>query len=167
MFVWGDPQTLARFTLLVLMRGKPEMTNFLCTVAMACVLGVGSDGPDAKTVRRNVDLIELNHFVDKQGREVFRQLIFFDWSPQAKRFHVRSWRLLNDDSQIPIRRWNPDGFECSWVDDDFVRYVRSPQMRETWTQEDPERANRKFLPEDQRRPLFEDDKVRIARLPSE
>jgi hypothetical protein len=143
------------------------MTNLLCTLALAYVVGVGADSPDAKNVRRSIDLIELNHFVDKEGREVFRQLIFFDWSPQAKRFHVRSWRLVNHDSQLPIRRWNPEGFECSWVDGDLIRQVRSPQMRETWTQEDPERANRKFLPEDRRIPLFESEKVRTAQLPSE
>ena len=29
--------------------------------------------------REEVDLIEVNHFFDEQGRLVFEQLIFYDW----------------------------------------------------------------------------------------
>lgn len=105
-------------------------------------------------IRQDVDLIELNHFVDEEGREVFRQLIFYDWSATSHRFHVRAWRLVKHESQLPQRQWKPDGYHCTWMDEGLRREVTAPQMRETWTQQDPERLNRKYLPEDQRVPLF-------------
>ena len=48
--------------------------------------------------RQQVDLIELNHYIDEDGREVFRQLIFYDWSKSYKRFHVRA---RGDSSNTP------------------------------------------------------------------
>ncbi len=106
------------------------------------------------TVRQRVDLIELNHFVDEDGREVFRQVIFYDWSKTHRRFHVRAWRLIKEESQIPQRHWNPAMYQCSWHDEGLLRQVWAPSLRETWTQQDPERVNRGLLPEDQRVPLF-------------
>lgn len=112
-------------------------------------------GADRGTItRQRVDLIELNHFVDEEGREVFRQVIFYDWSREHHRFHVRAWRLIKRESQLPVRSWNPQRYQCSWHDDGVLRQVWAPKMRETWSQRDPERVNRAMLPEDQRRPLF-------------
>lgn len=105
-------------------------------------------------LRERVDLIELNHFVDEEGREVFRQVIFYDWSDTHRRFHVRAWRLVKSPRQIPKQRWNPRRFECTWHDDGLLRQVWAPSMRETWTQNDPERVNRRLLPEDRRVPLW-------------
>lgn len=127
------------------------ITHCFITLAVA-IVGV-SGGLTGKT-RRDVDLIELNHFMDEDGREVFRQVIFYDWSRAAQRYHVRGWRLVKNDLQLPTRRWRPNGFRCSWTDDGKIREVWSRQMRETWSHEDPERVNRKYLPEDQRTPLF-------------
>ncbi len=129
--------------------------NYLSQIALL-LLGIapGTDLDSGTTVRQRVDLIELNHFVDDEGREVFRQVIFYDWSREHHRFHVRAWRLIKHDSQLPVRRWNPQQFECTWHDDSLLRQVWSPKMRETWSQQDPERVNRAMLPEDQRQPLF-------------
>ena len=41
-----------------------------------------------------VDLVEINHFFDEQGRLVFDQVIFYDWCPEDSRYQVRDWRLL-------------------------------------------------------------------------
>lgn len=117
--------------------------------------GIAPASPTTSTtVRQRVDLIELNHFVDEDGREVFRQVIFYDWSKTHRRFHVRAWRLIKRENQLPQRRWNPSHYQCSWHDDGILRQVWSSSMRETWTQQDPERVNRGLLPEDQRVPLF-------------
>ncbi len=113
--------------------------------------------------RQRVDMIELNHFVDEDGREVFRQVIFYDWSKSQRRFHVRAWRLIKHENQLPRRRWNPAYYECSWHDEGILRRVWAPSLRETWTQRDPERVNRSVLPEDQRVPLFP---PRIAKQPA-
>ncbi|MEM1070125.1 MAG: hypothetical protein AAGG48_18910 [Planctomycetota bacterium] len=114
----------------------------------------GAYAGQSTIVKQRVDLIELNHFVDEDGREVFRQVIFYDWSQTHHRFHVRAWRLIKNESQVPVRRWNPDHYQCTWHDDGLLRQVWAPKLRETWTQRDPERVNRALLPEDQRVPLF-------------
>ena len=114
--------------------------------------GAGTDDPAFS--RQHVDMIELNHYLDQDGREVFRQLVFYDWSPQHKRFHVRAWRLIKKPSQLPQRRWVPRHYETKWIEDGVLRTVQSPTMQETWTRRDPERVNRKFLSEDKRVPLW-------------
>ena len=112
-----------------------------------------SQRPESRT-RQQVDLIELNHFIDDQGREVFQQVIFYDWSRPDQCFHVRAWRLIKKPGQLPRRQWKPKGYLCSWQDSEVTREVWSGAMRETWTQKDPERVNRSILPENQRRPLW-------------
>ena len=126
------------------------------TIASLLLMGVapGTDRGSTAVVRQRVDLIELNHFVDEEGREVFRQVIFYDWSKAHHRFHVRAWRLVKRESQLPERRWNPSRYQCTWHDDQLLRQVWAPKLRETWSQRDPERLNRSLLPEDQRIPLF-------------
>lgn len=114
----------------------------------------GSSRNVAAAINQRVDLIELNHFMDEDGREVFQQVIFYDWSSQHRRFHVRAWRLVKHESQIPTRHWEPARYQCTWHDDGVLRQVWAPQLRETWSQTDPERVNRALLPEDQRVPLF-------------
>ncbi|MGI9470154.1 MAG: hypothetical protein ACR2NZ_01390 [Rubripirellula sp.] len=125
------------------------------TIASLILMGVAPGSrSDSGVVRQRVDLIELNHFVDEEGREVFRQVIFYDWSKTHGRFHVRAWRLVKQESQIPQRLWNPNRYQCTWHDDGLLRQVWAPKLRETWSQKDPERVNRSLLPEDRRIPLF-------------
>ncbi len=128
---------------------------FPCHCFAALLLtGIAPSPASHVTDQQTVDMIELNHFVDEDGREVFRQVIFYDWSKPHRRFHVRAWRLIKHESQIPQRRWNPLMYQCTWPDEGVLRQVRAPNLRETWTQKDPERINRRLLPEDQRVPLF-------------
>jgi hypothetical protein len=108
---------------------------------------------DRVTAKQRVDLIELNHFVDQEGREVFRQVLFYDWSPSHRKFIIREWRLVKSDSQLPRRHWSPPRYQCVWHDDGLLREIWSPSFRETWTQQDPERQNRKLVAEEARRPL--------------
>lgn len=130
------------------------MASWLSVVSLVLIGIAPADHRDgAGVVRQRVDLVELNHFVDDDGREVFRQVIFYDWSKTHHRFHVRAWRLIKSENQIPVRRWNPPRYQCTWHDDGLLRQVWAPQLRETWTQRDPERVNRALLPEDQRIPL--------------
>lgn len=132
---------------------------------MACWLtligGVlGDAGQATPVVRQRVDLIELNHFIDDSGRHVFDQIIFYDWSKEYGRYHVRAWRLVKTPQQLPVREWNPQRYRCTWHDDGVLREVWSPIFRETWSQRDPERENRKLLAEDQRADLRRPGPVR-------
>ncbi|MGB0759339.1 MAG: hypothetical protein ACPGPS_07375 [Rubripirellula sp.] len=124
--------------------------------------GNNDESPNAVT-RAKVDLIELNHFLDDEGREVFQQVIFYDWCKPKQQFHVRAWRLIKNDSQRPIQHWNPRSFQCTWHDGPVLRQVSASKMRETWSQQDPERVNRALLPEKQRIPLFP---PRVAKHPN-
>jgi hypothetical protein len=100
-----------------------------------------------------LDLIEINHFYDEQGRLVFDQVIFYDWSPVESRYNVRAWRLLKSPAQMPRRNWNRDDFVAVWHDGDVLRKVRAKAVRETWTQYDPELVAREHLPKEKRREL--------------
>ena len=119
--------------------------------------GTGSLESNSSTpsvTRAKVDLMELNHFLDVEGREVFQQVIFYDWCKAKHQFHVRAWRLVKKESQLPLRHRKPQCYQCTWHDGPILRQVRASKMRETWSQQDPERMNRALLPEDQRIPLF-------------
>ena len=100
-----------------------------------------------------VDLVELNHFHDEQGKQVFDQIIFYDWSPTRGRYNVLAWRLLKHPSQLPVRDWSTGDYVTVWRDNAIVREVRAETMRESWTQYDPELIERSFLPKEQRREL--------------
>lgn len=101
-------------------------------------------------VRETVDLIELNHFYDDLGRHSYDQVIFYEWSHDYARFHVIEWCLVEKDQmRIPRRDPGRGDYFVHWHDrDDKVqRIVRSKHFQETWSQVDPERSNRKLLPE--------------------
>jgi hypothetical protein len=113
---------------------------------------VVADVPKASEVEERVDLIELNHFYDDLGRHVYDQLIFYEWAPDAKHFLVRAWCLV-DEKQAgtvkPWRSWPSREWNVRYHDREnrVLRKITSKQFRETWTQVDPERANRKLLDE--------------------
>ena len=123
-----------------------------------CVSGNGSvhansgEGVECE-ISDDVDLIEVNHFYDDQGRLVFDQVIYYDWSNQHDRYQVRDWRLLKSSSQVPLRDWRHGGYTSSWPDfkqSDVLRRVRAKVFRETWEQHDPELEDREFWPQEKR-----------------
>lgn len=110
------------------------------------------------TADERVDLIEINHFHDDQGRPVFDQIIFYDWSATDCRYQIRDWRLLKNPNQIPVRRTSDGEYVAVWNDfksRDALRKTQAKLVRETWTQYDPELVEREFLPEGKRRKLRE------------
>jgi len=131
---------------------------FCTNLFLLLVAGIAPSGSiaDSQMSRQHVDLIEHNHFVDENGREVFQQVVFYDWSAINRRFHVRAWRLVKSADQMPTRQFDPPRYECRWNEEGHQRMVTAPQMKETWTQQDPERLNRAFWPEERRVPLWEE-----------
>lgn len=122
------------------------MLAFLVPLLLAAS-GTGSQTP---VLTDRVDLIEVNHFHDETGRLVLDQVIFYEWADSSQRLVVRAWRMIRHPHQIPHRSADGRGYECIWRDDQVMRCVKAPVMRETWTQVDPERANRQYLPQDER-----------------
>jgi hypothetical protein len=114
---------------------------------------VGHPGARDITVDR-VDLIEVNHYYDEQGRHVFDQTIFYDWSAEQSRYNVRAFRMLKSPGQMPHRDWRGGGYVAIWHDGSVLRKVEASTFRESWTQYDPELVERDYLPKDQRRELL-------------
>ena len=130
--------------------------NGALSIAIFIVAAIAPNAHRRSNVTKaKVDLVELNHFLDDHGREVFRQVVFFDWSSDNRQFEVRAWRLIKHPSQLPRPIGDDVGYLIQWQDKSITRKVIARSMRETWSQQDPERVNRQLLPENQRRPLWQ------------
>jgi hypothetical protein len=120
-----------------------------------CIAACGLNPPTDVAVDK-VDLVEINHFHDDQGRPVFDQIIFYDWSARDGRYQVRDWRLLKSANQVPLSNSRDREFVAVWSDfkiRDTLRSTKAKMVRETWTQYDPELVEREFLPENKRKKL--------------
>jgi hypothetical protein len=111
----------------------------------------------------HVDLVELNAFYDCNGRFVYEQVIFYEWRPDLQRYHVRAWCLVDDRDLLdrrPQRGYRSGLWVVRWQDRDqnVLRTITATHYRRSWSQVDPERANKRLLPESERRAL-------IKRLP--
>jgi hypothetical protein len=111
--------------------------------------------PVELTAEDHVDVAESNKFYDFEGREVFHQVIYWDWDEDHERFQVVAWRMVKggDESYIPRRDWSGGGYAATWVDGDCIRRVRADSFRETWLQYDPELSEREIYPKERRREL--------------
>jgi len=127
------------------------------TVLLSCAISYGLDTihVDNLVVTESVDLIETNHFYDDEGRLVFDQAIFYQWeSYPDNRYQVIAWRLIKHNNQLPTYNYQTNRYECIWMDGHTLRRVRSKQVRETWTQHDPEILEREHFPKEHRRNLI-------------
>lgn len=121
------------------------------SVVLPLLLAIPADsGRDSRGISERVDLIELNHFYDDLGRHAYDQVIFYEWSPDYCRFHVIAWCLVEDNlARMPMKLAGSGEYSVRWYDRDakIQRDVRSQLFRETWSQVDPERANKKLIDE--------------------
>ncbi len=130
------------------------VSNFLL---LALTFLTSHSGAGSRDLTERVDLIELNHFYDDLGRNMYDQVIFYEWSPDYRRYHVIAWCLVeNDLGRMPSKVVGSDDYVVRWHDRDSKvrREVRSNLYRETWTRVDPERANKKLLDEKLRTSLI-------------
>ena len=131
-----------------------------------CVFALSSS-KGTNTAEEYVDLIELNHFYDHQGRHVYDQVIFYEQSPETGRFQVRAWCLIEDRDNLsrrPVKNVETQRYQVDWFDNDqrLVRKITSRSFRESWTQIDPERANKMVLEERARLALVQNPKKFLA-----
>lgn len=131
----------------------------------------------------NVDLIEVNTFFDDQGRLVLDQLIFWDFVDVDNRLHVVGWKLLqnarkvNESKKAQFEADQPDKpehdrgvyvpdfahkwlpievgtkFKCKIIEGDIYYQVQSSNYKRSYTQYDPELADRDFFPAEMRKKL--------------
>jgi hypothetical protein len=123
----------------------------------AAVLLLGTVPHDTGILRDRADCIEVNSFHDDEARLVFTQAMFLDWC--KCRHHVADWRLVKNRSDAPqanivVRRdYQAGGYITIWDDNGKIREVRAATYRETFSQTDPELADRDHHPLDRRRKL--------------
>lgn len=127
------------------------------TLLLPLLLWASGPSDGNPTLRESVDLIELNHFYDDLGRHTYDQVIFYEWSVEYSRYHVLAWCLVEEDqSRLPVLLPGGREVQVRWYDRDVkrTREVRSKLFRESWTQTDPERENKKLLDEKYRNSLL-------------
>lgn len=100
---------------------------------------------------QSCDLMELNHYHDHEGRQVFDQLIFWEWCETEDVYRVMAWRLVNDKDDAPVTcNHTSKLWSTSWRDGSIRREMVSTLFKESWTQIDPERADKAKHPEQYR-----------------
>lgn len=103
----------------------------------------------------HVDLIELNHYYDGDGKLVLTQWVFWSWEPSEADMVVVDWRLAKGPWEA---HWHAESEEWRLIlwDNETLRSVRARgrgAFMESWTQFDPELTAREKRPHDQRRKL--------------
>lgn len=121
------------------------------SILLQMVLAVLSSGMQSSSrVAQKVDLIELNHCYDDLGRHCYDQVVFYEWSPDYRRYHVVAWCLVDNGlARMPTFDRDKQQYIVRWSDRETGRNreIWSPLFRETWSNSDPERANKKLMEE--------------------
>lgn len=108
---------------------------------------------------RHADVIELNHFFDGDGNKILDQWIIWEW--QDGRYFVMDWCLKGKECNL---RKIKGGWEFTRrMDDGRLVVVEAHEYRETWTQFDPEIANRKWMRVGHRNQLWNVSKMCLNR----
>ena len=94
-----------------------------------------------------VDIIELNTVKYKSFSQTMTQYIFWDWSPDYKRYHCQGWALEKNTSISKIG----DMYYLNVVRHDKIIRIKSKVFKITKTSYDPERQNVKLFPEEYRK----------------
>ena len=117
---------------------------------LTLIMAATSLVPQAPIVRDHVDTIELNHVYDLQGNHTLSQLIFWKQYGSSTRTYVVAWRLWKPGYPTPVQDIQQGGVALLFYDGETLRLVRAQSFRETWTQHDPEIADRLLLPQNSR-----------------
>lgn len=118
------------------------------TILISLVLCGLPDVPTSGLYQDNIDLMEFNHYCNEKNEMVFTQIIFWRYLSNGKK-EVIAWRLWKRDDR-PRKCYKTGCYYIIWHDDSKLRRVTSKHLIETWTQKDPEGANRSQLPEEER-----------------
>jgi hypothetical protein len=124
----------------------------LLACALLCIVPVTSE-----PVRDRVDMLERNFYHDDDGREVFVQLIGWNYCPNRDCFHCEWFRLIKSDNQIPQYNRATGKWTALFLDGEIVRRIEADHYEVSWTQTaiggDPEVNDRDAYPKEKRREL--------------
>jgi len=99
-----------------------KLIFFFLLFCSSATLGSNTKYSD-DVAREQVDLVELNHFYDEQGRLVFDQLIFYDWAERARLIPQFETRFGLDNAEAQKREGFEVLFDVKSIDQQFgVRY---------------------------------------------
>ena len=133
------------------LKGAIAVLAVIITVSLLVFL-LGAAGI-RRTRTEKVDMIEFNTcYKDIEMKEIaYRQVIAYEWSPDYSRFHVIEFRMIPDNNERPVNKYNKryefrakEGLVVSDVFNETHTYMLN----------DPERANRKVFSQKYRRGLF-------------
>ena len=124
----------------------------LILIALTTLASAGKPGRNQGEISQTVDLIELNHHYHDSGRHAYDQVIFWEWSPDHRRYHVVSWYMV-DSSKLENYPFESGGMHVAKFFDQNTRcrrIVKSLRFRETISDDsmgDPERKNKRLFDE--------------------
>lgn len=103
--------------------------------------------PYTGIIEKQVDcnLIEKNNFYNEHGKYVYTQYIYYNWDPQLKRNIVIDYVLADDELTSIFKEG--EFFYQRVKKRPHTYKIRSLHYRESWSQIDPERINKKCLHE--------------------
>lgn len=90
----------------------------------------------------HTDLVEVNHFHNIQGDPAFTQVIFYKWYEDRSAYHARAW-VMYDKLSIY-------GRTVYFFDGKHHRRITASHFKESWSQTDPERADKEHVAETER-----------------
>ena len=117
------------------------------------LLALFSTITDENIQTQHIDVLELNHFYDENGRLVFDQYIFWEWDRFTKRFQIKAWRLKKPNMPLDLKNKLIYVFEGNQRDKSKIKKIYFYSFRESWTQYDPELLEREFLSREGRKEL--------------
>ena len=89
-----------------------------------------------------VEVVELNHVYDDEGRRVFSQVILWDWCARDSSHHVRDWAYVDKPPYAKV-----SGNTAYVPSGRGVQVIKGRAVRETWSQYDREAMDRAEVPE--------------------
>lgn len=110
--------------------------------ALLLLISLSSSPTIASVQERNFDVVEFNHYYDKDGQLIFDQLIFYRWD--GERFELIDCRTIRESGYYhnAIKSFTSSNNSILFISNDKLYKVRFGEFRETWTQEDPDVKDR-------------------------
>lgn len=117
---------------------------------MLFVIAILAVVPQGNVAYDQVDVVEINHYYDSKGHLVFDQVVYYDFDFATARHQTRDWRLKKSEWQVPQKNWRTGKHVARWLDNGTRRTVEANEVRETWTNFDPEIVERDYVPREKR-----------------